>query len=110
MGKINFFSKVRRTYYSYVWLDQAGVPYYVGKGFGRRAYIPFNHTAVPPPDPERIKIFPALNESAALESEKALIELFGRRDLAQGPLVNGTDGGRGQKNSTALLMRTVAWG
>jgi hypothetical protein len=106
--KRNFFSHVRRQYYSYVWLTELGMPYYVGKGFGNRAYIPHSHQAIPPVDRNRILIFPMKNESEALESEIELIRLFGRRDHGTGSLMNQTDGGRGLKNpSMEVRLRLV---
>lgn len=94
MAKRNFFSHVRRTYYSYLWLDENGSPYYAGKGFGRRAYIRHNHKVAPPQDRSRVLIFPMESERHALESECALIALFGRRDEG-GILHNVTNGGKG---------------
>lgn len=90
----NFFSHVRRMYYSYLWLREDGTPYYVGKGFGNRAYkMTKNHQ--PPVESFRILIFPMANETEAHESERALINLFGRQDLGTGLLVNKTAGGQG---------------
>jgi hypothetical protein len=82
-------------FYSYLWMREDGLtPYYAGKGCGKRAF----HSMVghrPPKDKSRIIIFPMLNEAEAIESEIALIELFGRKDIGTGILRNFTDGGDG---------------
>jgi hypothetical protein len=79
-----------------MYLRENGTPYYIGKGHGKRAYESYlGHLA--PKDRSRILIFPMLNEAEAFESEIALIDLFGRKDLGTGCLRNRTDGGEGQK-------------
>ncbi len=83
------------SFYSYMWLRANGTPYYVGKGRNRRAFIGSAHGVHRPKDPSRILVFPMLNETEAFESEKALIELFGRKDNGTGILRNLTDGGDG---------------
>ena len=82
-------------FYSYLWLREKDLtPYYAGKGSGRRAYRD-NHGVHRPADKSRILVFPMLNEAEAFESEIALIELFGRKDLGTGCLRNMTNGGEG---------------
>lgn len=86
-------------YYVYVWRDSANVPFYVGKGKGKRAY---NTTT-------RSKEFKEvyakggcaveivdwfIHESQAHALEVELIARYGRRDMG-GLLVNKTDGGEG---------------
>lgn len=81
-------------FYSYLWLRCDGSPYYAGKGFGNRAFV--RHKRLyPPVDKSRILVFPMLSEAEAFESETALIDLFGRRDLGTGCLHNFTNGGEG---------------
>jgi hypothetical protein len=82
-------------FYSYLWLREDGTPYYAGKGSGKRAFIRGSHHLKPPEDRNRIVIFPMLNEAEAIESEIALIDLFGRKDLGTGCLRNFTHGGDG---------------
>lgn len=82
-------------FYSYLWLREDGSPYYAGKGSGDRAFVRKNHVSTPPINRESVLIFPMESESDALESERALIELFGRRDLGTGVLENRTSGGQG---------------
>lgn len=93
-----------KKFYSYLWLRENGTPYYAGKGTRRRAY--WQHGKFyPPPDFARIIIFPMASESLAFESEKALIELFGRKDNGTGILYNLTDGGQGHSGCKTLIER-----
>lgn len=86
-------------FYTYIWRDAAGVPFYVGKGRGKRAK---NVT-------QRSKEFKEMHakggctveivdwfihESQAHAYEVELIYRYGRRDMG-GPLINLTDGGEG---------------
>src|SRR4029077_11347726 len=81
-------------FYSYLWLRKNDLPYYVGKGQGNRAFKSVKGHR-PPKDKTRIAIFPQDSEAEAFASEIALIELFGRKDLGTGCLINLTDGGEG---------------
>ena len=91
-------------FYSYLWLRDDGSPYYVGKGAGRRAFFSFGHGRMKcPKNPACIVIFPMLNEAEAFESEIALIDLFGRKDLGTGCLVNLTSGGEGASGHSPSL-------
>lgn len=83
-------------FYSYLWLREDETPYYVGKGTGNRAWVRDSHHCFPPKDRSRILIFPQDSEADAFESERALIWLFGRKDIGTGILRNMTDGGEGQ--------------
>jgi hypothetical protein len=82
-------------FYSYLWLREDGTPLYVGKGTGQRAYVRGSHHLRPPKDKSRILIFPQDSEADAIESERALIWLFGRKDMGTGILRNMTNGGDG---------------
>ena len=85
---------VLKTFYSYLWIRKNEQPWYVGKGTGNRAYERHRgHWA--PKDRSRIFVFPQDSEADAFESERALIWLFGRKDLGTGCLYNRTDGGEG---------------
>lgn len=106
-------------WYVYVlWRDDLGkpIPFYVGKGTGRRLT---QHTA--PSDAinghkssiisklkklkigERYTIAGAFKKEAdALKFEIELIAFIGRADLNQGPLSNRTDGGDGTRGHIAL--------
>ena len=82
-------------FYSYLWLRADGSPYYAGKGSGNRAYRRQGHNVSCPIDKTRILVFPMLSEAEAFESEIALIDLFGRKDIKTGCLRNVTNGGEG---------------
>lgn len=76
------------------------VPFYVGKGNKRRAYIKRNRSdfwkRVVSKHGYKIEFLEQnLDEDLALEREKYWIGKFGRRDLKTGTLVNFTDGGEG---------------
>jgi hypothetical protein len=79
-----------KNFYTYLWLREDGTPYYAGKGTGRRAY-----RRRCPADPENILIQEWPDEAGALEGEKLLIAIYGRKDNGTGILRNLTDGGDG---------------
>lgn len=99
---------IRSDFYVYVLFRETGVPFYVGKGRGRRWD---QHAAEARAgrhgyrqhiirgmqergiDVPKIKIHEELSEIAAHQYEIALIAAIGRRP--HGPLVNQTDGGEG---------------
>lgn len=98
-----------QQYYAYVYRDEDGIPFYVGKGTKHRAY---DHLKRPgsnffgnklkkmllenkQPD---IEIINAINEDHAYFLEECLIQVFGRRDLGTGTLCNLTSGGDGIRN------------
>jgi hypothetical protein len=84
-------------FYTYMWLREDGTPYYVGKGFGRRAFrTHWSGTKMrPAPAEDKIVLYPAESEAEAFELEIALIWYYGRKDLGTGILRNLTDGGDG---------------
>jgi len=95
-------------FYCYVYRDPSrnNEPIYVGKGHGRRAqyhlsrkdHHPLTHRIKKmlelgvEPD---IEIIEALDEDHAFFLEVVLIDMFGRRDIGKGSLLNLTDGGEG---------------
>ncbi len=91
-------------YYVYAYLRskdsetaKAGTPYYIGKGKGRRAYIPHirNGKSITPLDKNDIVILEHhLSETIAYNIEEWLIAYHGRVDLCTGILRNLTDGGK----------------
>lgn len=81
-------------FYAYLWLRENRMPYYAGKGAGRRAFR--HHECISPPkDRTRILIFLRDSERAAFDTERELIRNWGRLDLGTGCLRNRTDGGDG---------------
>jgi len=76
------------------------IPFYIGKGRGRRAYHLYDRSdfwkSVVKKYGYEVKIlYENLSSDAALEKEVELISLYGRRDLKTGVLVNQTNGGDG---------------
>ena len=56
--------------YTYIWLDEAGIPYYVGKGIRGRAYE--RHNLGPAPPPERILLFEQPSPGGCLQPDRNL--------------------------------------
>ncbi len=83
-------------FYTYAYLREDKTPYYVGKGSGDRAYKRNRKGIKPPKDKSRI-IFLKQNitEEEAFKHEIYMIDVFGRKDLGTGILINKTDGGDG---------------
>lgn len=82
------------TFYTYLWLRENGIPYYVGKGKEQRAYRRSQHRVKCPPR-ERILVEYHASEQDAFAAEIFLIAYYGRIDLGTGCLRNLTDGGDG---------------
>lgn len=91
-------------FYTYIWKDATGLPFYVGKGTGRRAY----ETRAARRSSEFLRIHDEggctveivdwfIHESQAHEVE--LIARYGRREIG-GLLINRTDGGEGASGSS----------
>lgn len=86
-------------HYTYVWRDSSGVPFYVGKGVKKRAWVTAQRSAAFKEifakggcEVEIVAWF--AHESQAHTHEIELIEQYGRRALG-GILVNKTGGGEG---------------
>ena len=100
-------SLIPMVFYTYLWLREndgtfpAGVPYYAGKGKGRRAFKSQGHSVYPPKDKSCILIQEFPNEESAFEGEKLLICMYGRIDQGTGCLRNLTDGGDGSSGWVA---------
>lgn len=82
-------------FYTYLWLREDGTPYYVGKGSGQRAFTNEGHNVRRPEDLERIIVQEYPNETEALEAERLLIAVYGRKLNKTGILRNLTEGGEG---------------
>lgn len=92
-------------YYTYVWRDANGTPFYVGKGKGRRAY----NTTASRRSADFLAVYAQggctveivddfILESQAHAKEVELIERYGRREFG-GLLINKTDGGEGMSGA-----------
>ena len=95
-------------YYVYIYLDSDNIPFYVGKGNGKRYYVSghlhknhsndFLKNKIRKVGVANIKIYflhKNLAETRAFQQERYWIKYYGRRDLGLGPLCNLTDGGDG---------------
>lgn len=82
-------------FYTYAYLREDGSPYYIGKGKGNRAYSKHRkHIKVPSKD--KILILKNnLTEDDAFKHEIYMINIFGRKDIGTGVLVNLSNGGDG---------------
>jgi hypothetical protein len=79
-------------YYTYAYFDENNIPYYIGKGKGKRAWDK-NHS-VPLPSYGRILILKDnLTEEEAFKHEIYLIEILGRKSQGTGILENIHSGG-----------------
>ena len=82
-------------YYTYAYLREDKTPYYIGKGTGKRIYST-NKRIKPPKDKSRIIFLKQnLTEEEAFKHEVYMIDVFGRKDLGTGILVNMPTGGEG---------------
>lgn len=90
---------MKNCFYTYAYFSESGVPYYIGKGKGKRAWN--KHGKIPVPENiSRIVILKKnLTEGEAFKHEIYMIAVFGRKDKGTGVLLNKTDGGEGGSGS-----------
>lgn len=82
------------NYYVYAYISTQGIPYYIGKGKGKRA-IEKHGVSVPKNRSKIVFLETNLTEVGALALERRYIQWYGRKDLGTGVLHNKTNGGDG---------------
>ena len=83
-------------FYTYAYLREDRTPYYIGKGSGKRIYCNTGRPCRKPKDKSRIIFLKQnLTEEEAFKHEIYMIDVFGRKDLKTGILLNKTNGGDG---------------
>ena len=87
-----------KEYYTYAYLREDRTPYYVGKGKGNRINDYHSKFVKVPPKERRLCLKQNLTEEQAFRHEIYMIDVFGRKDLGTGILINRSDGGAGGIN------------
>ena len=102
-----------KDFYTYAYLREAGTPYYIGKGKGRRAFST-QHGVNKPTEDRVLFLKTSLTEEEAFRHETYLISVLGRKDLGTGMLRNRSEGGAGttgrilsqeNKDKLSILMK-----
>ena len=82
----------KMQYYTYAYLDENNIPYYIGKGKGNRAWDK-NHSVILPTNDKIILLKKNMSENDAYRHEVYMISILGRKNKKTGILENKTDGG-----------------
>jgi len=98
-----------KRFYTYAYLREDGSPYYIGKGQGKRIYCKGKDEVKPPKNKLKIIFLKQnLTEDAALQHERYMINIFGRKDLNTGILRNRSDGGIAPANLSTETRRKMS--
>lgn len=82
------------NYYTYAYLSDDGMPYYIGKGKENRLYDYRGKNCNPPKDRSKIiKLKQNITEEEAFKHEIYMISVFGKKCDGTGILMNIADGG-----------------
>lgn len=114
--------EVNDNFYVYIYKDIDGTPVYVGKGTGNRAWEHKKGGSNASNDRLKRLLDARINAGFDIEPsivakgyeddmfmiEAALIQFFGREDLATGTLFNFTDGGEGVSNPNEEIRKKMS--